>query len=412
MRINMAVPKKRKVLKKKTAKLKPVKKDKKNIGKKKSTKKVTKKTAPKKIQKKLKNKKVPTKKVLRKKLVLKNKKKVPVSVKRFEGNPIVEPRQYPWESKATFNPAAFESNGKVHLVYRAIGDDDSSALGYAGSLDGYTVSERPTNFIYRRGNNFSRPDYSVSSIDYVSGGGWNGGCEDPRLTKIGDRVFMIYTAFDGWGSLRLALTSIALSDFENKRWKWKPSVMISPPGEIHKNWVVFPEKINEKFAVLHSVYPKIMVDYFDSLDELNGTKFIKSNNTRPVDISRGWDSWFRGVGPSPIKTELGWLILYHAMDHKNPDRYRIGALILDSNNPTKILYRSQYPILEPEEWYENNGYKWGVVYSCGAVVKDGNLLVYYGGADKVIAVGSIKLAELLDDLKKNKIVKLDKSRVQ
>jgi predicted GH43/DUF377 family glycosyl hydrolase len=248
----------------------------------------------------------------------------------------------------------------------------------------------------------------VAPIDYVSGGGWSGGCEDPRLTLLGDTVYMLYTAFDGWGSLRIALTSIKLFDFERGMWNWKNPVLISPPNEIHKNWVLFPEKINGKFAILHSFYPNILIDYFDSLDELDGKKFIKSDNTRPIDSTRTWDSWFRGVGPSPIKTKLGWLILYHAMDHKNPDRYKMGALVLDFNNPTRVLYRSSFPILEPEEYYENNGYKWGVVYSCGAVVKDGTLFVYYGGADKVIGVAYIKLNELLDDLQKNGAVKLKK----
>src|SRR5882757_4366175 len=148
--------------------------------------------------------------------------------------------------------------------------------------------------------------------------------------------------------------------------------LLSPPGEIHKNWVLFPQKIHGKFAILHSFYPKILISYFDSLDELDGKKnFIHSNNIRPVDPTRTWDSWFRGVGPAPIKIKEGWLILYHAMDHRNPDRYRMGALILDEKNPTKVLYRSAYPILEPEETYENEGDKWGVVYSCGAIVKDG-----------------------------------------
>jgi predicted GH43/DUF377 family glycosyl hydrolase len=100
------------------------------------------------------------------------------------------------------------------------------------------------------------------------------------------------------------------------------------------------------------------------------------------------------------------------MDHKNPDRYRMGALILDLRDPTKVLYRSPYPILEPEEYYENNGYKWGVVYSCGAVVKDGVLFVYYGGADKVIGVATVKLNDLLEDLKKHKAIKLKKQAAQ
>ncbi len=341
------------------------------------------------------------------KTVLKRK-KLGVELKRALNNPIIEPRLYSWESKATFNPAAFEAHGKVHLVYRAIGHDDSSVLGYAGSDDGYNINDRLPYAIYIRNNDFTKTDKSILPIDYISGGGWNGGCEDPRLTRIGDTVYMLYTAFDGWGSLRIAITSIKLSDFEKKNWIWEKSSLISPPGEIHKNWVLFPEKINGKFAILHSFYPKILIAYFDSLDELDGKKFIQSNNTRPIDINRTWDSWFRGVGPAPIKTDLGWLILYHAMDHKNPDRYRMGALILDLKDPTQILYRGAYPILEPEEYYENNGYKWGVVYSCGAVVKDGTLFVYYGGADKVIGVATIKLADLLSDLKKNKVVKLKK----
>jgi predicted GH43/DUF377 family glycosyl hydrolase len=241
---------------------------------------------------------------------------------------------------------------------------------------------------------------------YSSGGGWNGGCEDPRVTLIDGTLYLIYTAFDGWGSLRMALTSISLKDFKNKKWNWKKEVLISPPGEMNKNWVLFPEKINGKFAIIHSFYPKILINYFDSLDELDGKKFIKSNNTRPIDESRTWDSWFRGIGPTPIKTKDGWLVLYHAMDHKNPDRYKMGALLLDLKDPTKILYRSNNPILEPEEDYENNGYKWGVVYSCGAVVKKGELYVYYGGADKFVCVASINLKELMDSLKGDKVVKL------
>jgi predicted GH43/DUF377 family glycosyl hydrolase len=203
-----------------------------------------------------------------------------------------------------------------------------------------------------------------------------------------------------------------LRDFENKKWNWKNAILISPPGQIHKNWVIFPEKVNGKFAIMHSFYPKVLINYFDSLDELDGKHFINSNNTRPVDQDRTWDSWFRGVGPAPIKTDMGWLILYHAMDHKNPDRYRMGALILDLKDPTKVLYRSDAPILEPEEYYENNGYKWGVVYSCGAVIKDGTLFVYYGGADKVVAVATIKLSTLLEDLKKHKVAKLKKQAMK
>lgn len=362
------------------------------------------------LHKKKTNLKIKTKKRLKlrsiKKVEVKehhHKKEAPVKLKKVSHNPIISPSFYNWESKATFNPAAFILNDKVHIIYRAMGEDDSSVLGYACSSDGLNIDERPTYCIYKRANNYVKKG---EPLNYSSGGGWNGGCEDPRVTLIDDTLYMIYVAFDGWGSLRMALTSIAIKDFENKKWNWKKEVLISPPGEMNKNWILFPEKINGKFAIMHSFYPEILVDYFDSLDELDGKTFIKSNNTRPIDKNRGWDSWFRGVGPTPIKTKDGWLVLYHAMDHKNPDRYRLGAILLDLKDPTKILYRSNEPILEPEEDYENNGHKWGVIYSCGAVVKRGILYVYYGGADKFVCVASVRLTELIESLKKDKIIRL------
>lgn len=349
--------------------------------------------------------------VSKKKKVIKEEEK-PLKLKKLAHNPIIKPSLYSWESKATFNPAAFEADGKINIIYRAIGEDDSSVLGYAYTYDGLNIEGRPTYHIYRRRFSYNE---NIPKIDYLSGGGWSGGCEDPRLVLIDSVVYMIFTAFDGWGSVRIALTSIKHEDFKNKKWNnWKKAVMISPPGEINKNWVIFPERINGKFAIMHCFYPKILIDYFDSLDELDGKKFIKSNNTRPIDYARGWDSWFRGVGPSPIKTKDGWLVLYHAMDYRNPDRYRMGAILLDLKDPTKILHRSKSPILEPEEDYENNGHKWGVVYSCGAVVKNGELFVYYGGADKFVCVASIKLKVLIDDLKKNrefKLIKNDKKEI-
>jgi len=160
-------------------------------------------------KKTIKNKKTSPKKkavkVVKKIKKISSEKKLGAALKRVPTNPIIAPRLYPWESKATFNPAAFSANGKVHLIYRAIGDNDSSVLGYAASHDGYSIVERYPYPIYRRIGNSHRPDLSIAPIDYISGGGWNGGCEDPRLTLLGDIVYMLYTAFDGWGSLRIAL---------------------------------------------------------------------------------------------------------------------------------------------------------------------------------------------------------------
>jgi predicted GH43/DUF377 family glycosyl hydrolase len=356
----------------------------------------------KKILRVLSKKKIkPTKKIIKKKILIE--KSQQVKLKRVRNNPIISPSNYGWESKATYNPTAFIHDDLIHIIYRAEGEGDISVLGYASTEDGVTIKNRNPYFLYKR---FFNAIKTEPKVNYISGINTNGGCEDPRIVKINDTLYMTYTAFDGWGSVRVALTSIPVLDFLRRKWNWKNEVLISPPGEINKNWVLFPEKINGKFAIMHSFYPKILIDYFDDLNELNGKRFIKSNNTRPIDKNRTWDSWFRGVGPAPIKTKDGWLILYHAMDHKNPDRYRMGALILDLNDPTRVIYRSSNPILEPEEHYENHGHKWGVIYSCGAVVKDGELYVYYGGADKHVCVASIELDILLDKIKEDKIIKL------
>jgi predicted GH43/DUF377 family glycosyl hydrolase len=332
------------------------------------------------------------------------KKKISVlDLKRSGRNPIIEPsRDRYWESKATFNPTAVYHDGKVHIIYRAVGDSDISVLGYAKSHDGHNIIPESKELAYYHRNKptfkkFYKKKNDLPQIFYSSGGGWSGGCEDPRITLLDNELYMIYTSFDGWGSVRMAMTSITLEDFIKRRWNWKEPIMISPPEQIHKNWVLFPEKIKGKYAILHSVSPKIMIDYFDSLDELDGDNFIYSvHQGSPLWGAR--DKLVRGVGPAPIKTKYGWLVLYHKMEQHETHKYKLWAMILDAKDPTKVLHRSIKPILEPDEWYENEGYKGGVVYSCGAVVKDGELFVYYGGADKVSCVATASLDKFLNEL--------------
>lgn len=327
------------------------------------------------------------------------KKATTLNFERFEENPIITPNgEHHWESKATFNPAALFEGGRVHLLYRAIGNNDVSVLGYAVSENGFDVDEQQEHPAYTNHQTMENKECAyVAPVCISSGGGWSGGCEDPRLAAIDDTAYLLYTAFDGWGSIRMALTSLSLKDFCNQNWKWKKPVFISPPGEIHKNWVLFPEKINGKYAILHSISPNVLVDYIDDLKEFDGKKFIRSFY-RARSGREEWDNWVRGAGPTPIKTKLGWLVLYHAMDDRDPNRYKLGAMLLDLNDPTKVLYRARAPFLEPDECYENEGFKAGVVYCCGAVVKDEKLLIYYGGADTVTCVASVNLEEFLNEL--------------
>jgi beta-1,2-mannobiose phosphorylase / 1,2-beta-oligomannan phosphorylase len=336
----------------------------------------------------------------------------PHHLARHESNPIIEPRtgNY-WEMKATFNPGAIYADKRVHLLYRAIGGDDVSVLGYAASDDGVSFRERldePAYMPLVTKHTAEEEARSAPSGAYLSGGGWNGGCEDPRLTLIDDRVYLTYTAFDGWGSVRIALSSIALEDLLNKQWNWKKPAMISPPGEIHKNWMLFPEKIHGKFAILHSIAPRIMIDYFDSLEDFDEEQNVLRGSLRKMEVSDPgrWEHLVRGAGPPPLKTKDGWLVLYHGDDRNDPGKYKLGAMMLDANDPTKVLYRSRTPILEPDFDYENNGLKAGIVYSCGAVIKDGELYVYYGGSDTVTCVAMANVEHFLNELKTHGAPKL------
>jgi len=321
------------------------------------------------------------------------------TLQRYEENPIISPRpENGWEAWQTFNPGVILLDDKVHLLYRAIGQDGISRLGYAVSSDGFTIDERLPYPVYEH----QTGDRKFTVYSYFSGGSF-GGAEDSRLTRVNDEdiLYMTYTACDN--GLRVGLTAIKIDNFLNNKWKWEKPALISPPGEVHKNWLIFPEKINGRYAILHSIKPNIQIEYRDSL-EFDETDFIKSFHDGGPRKSC-WDKWLRGGGGPPLKTRDGWLLFYHAMDN-DWSKYKVGAMLLDFNDPTKILRRAKEPVLEPEEHYENNGYKKGVVYVSGAVIKDGNIMIYYGCADNYVSVAYANLDEFLAALKKEARPKL------
>ncbi|MBI3046656.1 MAG: glycosidase [Candidatus Harrisonbacteria bacterium] len=345
------------------------------------------------------------KRALSKRVKKSNKKISPIILVKSAENPIIAPKtENKWEAWQTFNPGVILLNGKVYFLYRAIGEDGLSRLGYAMSGDGFTIDERLSYPVFE--HKIKKRSFNIYS--YFSGGSW-GGAEDPRPVRINeeDTLYMTYTACDN--GLRVGLTSIKINDFLNKKWYWKPSVFISPPGEVHKNWVIFPEKINGQYAILHSVNPEILIDYFDDLNFENGSNIKSFHGGEPR--KNCWDKWMRGVGSVPIKTKYGWLVFYHAMND-DWSKYKVGAMLLDLNDPTKILHRFQQPILEPTEVYENNGFKAGVVYASGAVVKDGKLLIYYGAADSYISVAYADFEEFLEALRKDARPKLKQGLLQ
>jgi predicted GH43/DUF377 family glycosyl hydrolase len=349
----------------------------------------------------------------------------PLKLNRLSHNPVLRPRpEVWWESEAVFNPAALVHDGRVHLFYRALGRDGISRIGHASSGDGIHFDERPNYPAYdpqsdslgrarasRSNLKLSYATLTYDTVSYGSGGGW-GGAEDPRAVLMDGMVHMTFTAFEGWHNERITLATLSLDNFDRRQWLWSPNVYLSAPGEVQKNWLLFPEKINGKYAVLHNIHPKIEIAYIDDFDAVESEGFIKSSFDRTSTPGRlgHWDALIRGAGAPPIKTEMGWLLLYHGMDPAKNTGYQVGAMLLDLHDPTKILYRSEEPVLKPEEWYENE-WKAGVVYASGAVVFGDDLIVYYGGGDKYVAAAKANLRDFLRKLTTHRHAVLEPVRV-
>ncbi|MCL0036235.1 glycosidase [Dehalococcoidia bacterium] len=308
---------------------------------------------------------------------------------RFAGNPVLEPIwEHVWESKYVLNAGTIKLDGKVYLVYRAFGEDEVSRLGLAISEDGFKFTERLEEPIFE-----------------PKGKSEEKGCEDPRLTLIGDRIYMTYTAYDGIVA-QIALASIGVDDFLKHRWRgWRRHGLVFP-GFTDKNATIFPEQFNGKFAMLHRVDPHIWVTFSSHLRcpwPRKEHKILAGSTSGMM-----WDGRKIGAGAQPIKTKYGWLLITHGVDYAHV--YRLGVMLLDLADPTMLLYRSPNSILEPRERYEvgEEDTCWipNVVFTCGAVPREDNkgmldagdeLLIYYGASDTVICIATARIGDLIPE---------------
>jgi len=306
---------------------------------------------------------------------------------KFKANPILEPIQnHNWESKAVFNPAIIVENEITYIIYRALSDDNTSTLGCVISRDGTTIDKRLTGPVY-----VPRKDWEMKKQP-----GNLSGCEDPRITKINDRFYMCYTAYDGISNPKVALTSIKVADFVNQNFNWAEPVIISDPNIDDKDGCLLPEKINGQFVFFHRPNGKdIHLDYVDDLNFINN--FHLKNEHKLKFNKNEWFGAKVGIACPPFKTEKGWLLLFHGVSAVD-NEYRLGYMILDSYNPTKVLGIGEFPILEASEKYEKFGLVNNVVFSCGASLKNNELLVYYGGADKVVCLARGYLDKYLETI--------------
>lgn len=297
---------------------------------------------------------------------------------------VMSPLKNQFGSFARFNPGVQLKDGVVHMLYRAINSDIKDSANYISYI-GYAKLDTNTNILYDSNEKVIYPTLPEEAK----------GCEDPRIVEFEGSFYIFYTAFDG---IKARVAIARTDDFSEYK---KLGVINNFSWD--KDAFIFPERIGSRIAYLHRVEPSIQLDYFESFDQLlsinsweNYENKIETSTIMKCEYF--WENQKIGGSVPPIKTEKGWLLLYHAVDDKFV--YRGSVALLDLENPTKVIARIPYPLLEPEEEYELYGDVNNVVFPEGAYIYNGELYIYYGAADKYIALAKIGIDELLDELEK------------
>ncbi|MBW2607221.1 MAG: glycoside hydrolase family 130 protein [Deltaproteobacteria bacterium] len=293
---------------------------------------------------------------------------------RFEGNPIITLEDIPFRCNTVFNGTVVKKGEEYFLLLRVEGQQGYSVFALARSKDGlhFTVENKPVMEPARKGP-FARYEKH--------------GIEDPRITAIDGVYYIMYTAYSKYG------TRIALAKTEDF-FHYERIALVSEPG--NKDGILFPEKINGEYVRLDRPIGKdvgsMWVSYSKNLIDWGKSEILMTPRQGM------WDSYRIGASVPPIKTEHGWLEIYHGvkMTVAGPI-YRIGTVMLDLEQPHKVVARCNKPVLSPREDYERIGDVGNVAFACGAVVEDtGEIKVYYGAADTCICVATAEFENLID----------------
>lgn len=305
---------------------------------------------------------------------------------RFKGNPILTANDWPYPANAVFNAGAIELNSEVLLLVRVEDMRGISHFTAAKSKDGRTnwlIDSKPT----------MQPDPKNYPEEI-----W--GIEDPRIVYLDEleKYAITYTSYSRGGPLvSLAMTK----DFKNFE---KCGAIMSPED---KDASLFPRKFNGRWILIHRPVPAgtslahMWISFSPDLIHWGDHRIL-------IEARMGgwWDANKIGLGPQPIKTPEGWLIIYHGVRKTaSGSIYRLGMALLDLDNPTKVIRRSNNWIFGPSEDYERIGDVPDVTFPCGAVIHEetGELYLYYGAADTSMALATAKLDQLLNFLKYDSI---------
>jgi beta-1,2-mannobiose phosphorylase / 1,2-beta-oligomannan phosphorylase len=283
---------------------------------------------------------------------------------RHPESPLLYPNPlHRWEAMNVFNCAVTQHNGLFHMHYRAQGVDFISHIGYAVSTDGlhWNRLEQPVMSPHQ-----GREDYR--------------GVEDPRVTPLDDHFYMTYTAYGANGNFPM----IAQSD---NLISWTDVAPLEKTE--NKDHVLFPERIQGRYCILHRRRPHIWLAYSEDMVNWTDHTIIMS----PLeDIA--WQSKSIGANGVPIKTQYGWLLFYHAYGEQHI--YRQSVALLDLENPARVLHRPATYFMEPEETWEIKGDVPNVIFSCSNNLVGDELWLYYAGADRLIGLATAPFSEVIE----------------
>ncbi|MCL2034752.1 MAG: glycosidase [Oscillospiraceae bacterium] len=329
-------------------------------------------------------------------------------LKRCPENPIVVPGIHDYRRASVFNPGVIYDNGVFLMYERAAGGlrPFKTSIGLLKSNDGIHFEVAS-----------DEPIFTAEMLGFP-----DGSVEDARVVKIDGKFYMCYAlqpyAFDCWPTgialpnyyphpqweennvaPMLTRSGIAVSD-DGERFE---QLCYTTPAEIDdRDNALFPEKIDGKFAILRrpmqyvgeeygTDMPGIWISYSDDLLEWSNPELIATA------VEPAWEGLKIGAAATPLKTEKGWIVLYHGVDAHSV--YRVGALLLDLNDPRKVLARTRHPIMEPEAYYEKFGLVINnTVFPTANLIHNGEIYIYYGCCDTSISLATVPLGEMLSCL--------------
>lgn len=328
---------------------------------------------------------------------------------------VLEPSELAFEAEGVLNPTCVEKDGVVHMFYRAVAKGNFSSIGYCQIRD--------EKVIERWNKPILQPEFEYEKH----------GMEDPRITFLDGTYYLFYTAYDGKNARIAYATSRDLVKFE-KRGLLSPSITYDLAEDIfresvrdrqrysffekvyrayngddvllwEKDALLFPKKINGKYALIHRILPGIQLCLFDNFADLNNTNYwvshLENLSTNIIlDPVGEYETAYIGGGCPPIETKDGWLFIYHSVDIENgKKKYHAAAALLDKDNPYKVVGRLPYPLFSPKENWEIKGVVDNIVFPSGVVVKNNFLYIYYGAADSKIGLVTVGINNLLNEIR-------------